>query len=320
MVAPEVSIIMPVFNSGAYLAEAIDSVLNQRSTTSCEVPNFELIVVDDHSTDPVTLEILSAYSRQDPRVIVITNQRNKGAAGARNTGISHARAAWIGFLDSDDIWYPDALAVRWKVITDNGHARWIGARFTLLKADLSDSGKPQFPSAENLIAALPHTSDSPSVNVLRRPVAEFGASCITGIMTVLIQRTLVIEAGMFNERLPRSEDYYLWFKCASEADLFMLQIDIAFYRIHPGSLTHGKAPRFLHEDVMLTLLLRDVVDGAHKEIFIKRYDLVMQDHCYFYRGQKKFDEAGRFAWEWVKRRPLNLASWKELIATSFGIG
>lgn len=105
-IAPMISIIMPVFNTGAYLIEAINSVLNQQPVSGCELPSFELLIVDDQSIDQETIEILDGASLLDTRIQVFKNQRKKGAAGARNTGIMNARGKWIGFLDSDDIWFP----------------------------------------------------------------------------------------------------------------------------------------------------------------------------------------------------------------------
>jgi glycosyltransferase involved in cell wall biosynthesis len=94
-----VSVIMPVYNVERYLAQSIDSVLAQT------FQDFELIIVDDGATDG-SASIYSAYD--DPRIRII-RQKNRGLAGARNTGIRSAKGAFIGLLDSDDIWRPDKL-------------------------------------------------------------------------------------------------------------------------------------------------------------------------------------------------------------------
>ena len=318
--APTVSIIMPVFNTGAYLVEAINSVLNQQATSSWELPSFELLVVDDHSTDQETIEILEAAAASDSRVRVFKNERRKGAAGARNTGIINASGTWIGFLDSDDIWFPRSLALRWRLILQNVTARWAGAHFRLLKPVTSVEGIQLFESAENLMVSLDQNTDAPKMVCLPQPVAEFGNSCMIGTMTVLIQRALIIEKGMFNENLHRSSDYHLWFKCAIDNDLWMTEADVAFYRIHAGSLTHGNAPRHLHEDAMIELLLKDPAGNKHKTIFTKRFDFVMQDHCYFYREQRLFNVALKTTLRWIRKRPFNLSAWKELVACGLRIG
>lgn len=94
------SVIMPVYNVEKYIAQAIESVLGQ------SFRDFELIIVDDGATDG-SAAIYSSYD--DPRIRVI-KQKNRGLAGARNTGIRHAKGAFIGLLDSDDLWRPEKLA------------------------------------------------------------------------------------------------------------------------------------------------------------------------------------------------------------------
>lgn len=93
------SVIMPVYNVERYLAQSIESVLKQT------FQDFELIIVDDGATDG-SAAIYGAYD--DPRIRVI-KQKNRGLAGARNTGIRNAKGAFIGLLDSDDLWRPDKL-------------------------------------------------------------------------------------------------------------------------------------------------------------------------------------------------------------------
>lgn len=90
-----ISLIMPVYNAGAYLSAAINSVLNQ------SFKNFELILVDDGSQDG-SCEICDAYAERDSRIIVI-HKNNGGICAARNTGLKRASGEYIGFLDHDDI-------------------------------------------------------------------------------------------------------------------------------------------------------------------------------------------------------------------------
>ena len=310
----KISIIMPVFNTGKYLTEAIQSVLEQQPSADCAVPDFELIVVDDHSTDPQTLAILQMFSDADPRVTVLKNQRKKGAAGARNTGILQSKGEWIGFLDSDDILTPQSLITRWQHILKTPDIEWIGAKFKILKPKNDVSGHMFFETAKNLMENISVNSLPANIKRLQEPVTEFSKSCMIGIMTVLIKREIIMHKGMFNENLRRAEDYHLWFQCAFQHDLWMLDADIAFYRIHPESLTHGNAPKLLYEDAMIELLLKDPLAMAHKKLLLQRFDLVMQDNCYFYRDKKLFGTALHNTLKWIKKRPGNIGAWKELLA------
>ena len=97
-----VSIIIPAFNAGRYLAETLDSCLSQTYS------NIEVIVVDDGSTDD-TAGISAAYSIRDPRVISL-HQSNSGQCSARNHALQTAKGEWVWFLDSDDLLFPWAVA------------------------------------------------------------------------------------------------------------------------------------------------------------------------------------------------------------------
>ena len=98
-----VSVIMPTFNESRFLAQSIESVLNQTYT------NLELLITDDCSTDEKTLEILDFYSQNDHRVQVFRLTQNMGAGAARNNSISRAKGRYFAFCDSDDRWLPTKL-------------------------------------------------------------------------------------------------------------------------------------------------------------------------------------------------------------------
>ena len=109
MQSVKVSVIMPAYNSEVYIRESIDSVLAQTFA------DFELIVVDDGSTD-TTAAIVESYT--DSRIRLI-RQPNRGVSEARNTGIEAARGQYITFLDSDDLYYPDFLKTLHRLIQSN---------------------------------------------------------------------------------------------------------------------------------------------------------------------------------------------------------
>ncbi|MFD0589012.1 glycosyltransferase family 2 protein [Paenibacillus sp. GCM10027627] len=96
---PLISIIMPAYNRGGVISEAIRSVIEQT------YDNWELIVIDDRSTDR-TKEIVEAFSVSDSRIRYVLNDRAKGPGGARNCGMLAAKGEKLAFLDSDDIWFP----------------------------------------------------------------------------------------------------------------------------------------------------------------------------------------------------------------------
>jgi len=97
---PFFSVVIPLYNKGNYITTCLDSVLNQ------DFSNFEIIIVDDGSTDDSINEI----KKFDDERIIIEQQENKGAAAARNKGVEIAKAKWIAFLDADDLWLENHLA------------------------------------------------------------------------------------------------------------------------------------------------------------------------------------------------------------------
>jgi glycosyltransferase involved in cell wall biosynthesis len=101
-VPPFISVVLPTYNRAGVVGHAIQSVLEQ------EFADFELIVVDDRSTDS-SLDVLRSIAAKDARVRVVTNDRTKGEPGARNSGIDRARGTWLCQIDSDDLWAPGML-------------------------------------------------------------------------------------------------------------------------------------------------------------------------------------------------------------------
>ena len=111
MSQPLVSIVIPAFNRGGCLADALASLQAQTWT------NWEVIVVDDGSSDS-TIEIVESVRARDARIRLVRHDANRGAQAARNTGIDHAGGEWVAFLDSDDLWLPDSLEVRMKAASE----------------------------------------------------------------------------------------------------------------------------------------------------------------------------------------------------------
>ena len=95
MNSPLVSVIIPIYQSELYLADCIGSVLGQ------DYPNFEILLVDDASTDRSPV-IAADFARRDPRIQLISHAANRGCGPARNTGMARAAGAWLLFLDADD--------------------------------------------------------------------------------------------------------------------------------------------------------------------------------------------------------------------------
>ncbi|HJD24795.1 MAG TPA: glycosyltransferase [Firmicutes bacterium] len=110
-----VSIITPTYNCGKFIAETIESVQAQT------YPNWELLIVDDCSTDN-TEEVVAEYRQADPRVQYHRLEKNSGAAVARTTAMQLAQGEYMAFLDSDDLWSPEKLEKQLAFMKSNGYA------------------------------------------------------------------------------------------------------------------------------------------------------------------------------------------------------
>ena len=106
---PRVTVIIPFHNSAATLGATLDSLQRQ------SMPHWEAVLVDDASTDE-SATLVQGRAASDPRLRLIKASRNLGPAGARNLGISAARARFVAFLDSDDLWRPEKLAAQLPVL------------------------------------------------------------------------------------------------------------------------------------------------------------------------------------------------------------
>ena len=190
--ATPVSVIIPTHNRAGFLAQAIDSVLSQTYA------NFELIVVDDGSTDE-TQELLASYGKP----LISLRQENRGPAAARNTGISAARHPLLAFLDSDDQFTRHKLTLQ------------VAAMETQPELLISHTQETWIRNGQHLNQKKRHAKESGDI------FARSLDLCVVGMSTVMARRELFDRVGLFDESFPCCEDYELWLR-ASVAHPFLL--------------------------------------------------------------------------------------------------
>ena len=220
--SPQVSVVIPSFNSAAYINEAIDSALAQ---TGVEV---EVIVVDDGSSD----DTVNCVKRYEDRVRLI-EQSNQGSAVARNRGIAEARADFIAFLDADDYWHPQKLAKQWALV--QGGATLVYSRFSVWEPAPTGS----FPAAEAHLAdcqAQGRMSKTPRSGWL---YIDLLLDCEVWTSTVLARRDLLQQVGGFDAALRKGQDYDLWLKLANEVQWHGVPESLALYRMHGNNITRS---------------------------------------------------------------------------------
>lgn len=193
------SVIIPSYNRAALLERALASVFAQ--TRPCD----EIIVVDDGSTD-ATAATLHSLKARSPVALQVLVQDNLGAAAARNAGLERARGDLVAFLDADDWWLPQKLALQVAAMERQGeyllsHTREIWYR---QGRRVNQKKKHDPPGGDIFIPSL--------------------RMCVVGMSTVVARRALFERYGGFDASLPCCEDYDLWLRVArSEPFLLIAQ-------------------------------------------------------------------------------------------------
>ena len=180
---PLVTVIIPTYNRGWIIQQAIDSVLDQ------DFNDYELIVVDDGSEDN-TLEILKAYGK----AITVLHQSNKGVSAARNRGIDAAAGRLIAFLDSDDLWLPKKLSTQVKFFENNADALINQTQEIWIRNGRRANPKKRHHKFSGMI--------------FERSLEL----CLVSPSAVMVARELFDSVGVFDEQLPACEDYDLWLR------------------------------------------------------------------------------------------------------------
>ncbi len=187
MHSPYFSVIIPTYNRENFLATAVNSVLGQT------FQDFELIIVDDDSTDQ-TEQLIKALKDKRLKYIKIDH---RGVSAARNTGIQHSRGQFISFLDSDDIFKGTKLEITYKYIQDFPNHMIFHTEELWYRNDKILNQK----------------------NIHKKPEGNVFANslklCCIGMSTAVVKKTLFNQIGLFDEKFSACEDYELWLRATA---------------------------------------------------------------------------------------------------------
>ncbi len=225
---PVVSVVLATYNGSQFLEQAIQSVLGQT------FPDYELIVVDDGSSDPGVKAICAKYAGQMRYVY----QENRGLAAARNTGIRHAQGEFICFLDDDDAWKPEKLARQLAFMRSFRPEDNVAMVSTWL--ELIDP-------AGMVIGKQGHDLRGDAYQEL------FFRTPVDAPSSVMIRRDAFDRVGLHDESLWYAQDRDMWLRIARHFEIRSLNEHLVSYRVRPGSMSHNHEGR-----------LRDVGDRAHE--------------------------------------------------------
>ena len=211
---PAVSVVIAVLNCQKFIAESIDSILNQT------LQDIELIVVDDGSTDG-TSGILTDYAARDPRVSVIRRSEAGGAGSARNAGIEAARADFIAFQDADDVSLPGRLERHHAHLAAHPEIGFVVS--PLIRSDLDNN-----PIG---VKRIPYRGDE-----LAERMQHY---CYLSHCAAMFRTQHLREIGGYRDGLAGAEDYDLLLRLVEKGRVELLDGPVYYHRQVPSGLTYG---------------------------------------------------------------------------------
>ena len=256
---PEISVIIPTYNRIKLIERAINSVLNQSYLVN------QIIIVDDGSTDGTKEMIKEKYPQ-----ITYTYHDNKGVSAARNTGINKTYCDWISFLDSDDTWHQDKIEKQVQKINEN---------------------------PDTLIC---HTDEiwyrCGKIQNQQKKHKKFGGYifkkclpfCIISPSSVIINKKVFNEVGLFDEKLPSCEDYDMWLRICSRYPVLFINEALTYkYGGHNDQLSrkYWGIDRFriiALDNIIQSNVLDSIQTEEAKQELLKKIDI-------FLKGAEKYD-------------------------------
>lgn len=268
---PRVSVVIPARNRATLIGTAIDSVLTQTFN------DFELIVVDDGSTDD-TVDVVRRYT--DPRIRLVHNDRTPGIPGARNCGAKAANGHYIASLDSDDTAYPERLTRQVDFLDRHENCAVVGSWTNWIDSDGRRLRK-----------------------IKRRPARAADAAAMLIFNSSLAQpsamiRTDVMREFYYDEAFAMSSDYELWARMAPHHEMLSLPRVLVCCRNHGKRTTQAKQQQI--EAVQRTIQRRQL-----DRLGIEYTDDDVRRHQFLPRSAKKegATDLESFAWaeDWLLR-------------------
>ena len=265
---PRISIIMPSYNSGQYIGQAIQSVIDQTFT------DWELIVVDDGSTDEA-VEMVRRYLG-DPR-IQLHQQENQGASAARNKAMQISRGSFIAFLDSDDLWAPDKLSRQLEVFE-------------------------QYPDI-GVCATGIHTIDSKGVCHNRGHTRFFHGIALPRLLydlsipmsSSVVRKAVFEKVGVFDLQLPCAMDYDFWLRASVDFPFYTIPENLTFYRSGHDSISLRMGDK--RREIVMSRIVPRFLNEYGGSKYVKWYHVwKLHSICYFGRASSQKQVSHKLYW------------------------
>lgn len=282
-----VSVVIPTYNREKVLGRAIHSVLNQT------FEDIELIVVDDCSIDG-TKELVDGF--EDSRVVYIRHETNQGGAAARNTGISAARGEFIAFQDSDAEWMLDKLETQMKVIfTGEAEENVVYTAFLWVK--------------DNKASYIPEDERAQREGDILRQLLKRN---FVDTATVVVRKRCFEKVGLFDESLPRYQDWDLFIRLAQHYDFKFVDAPLVISHFMPDSIsTDNKA----------AITARKIIFEKNRSVIMHDRKLLSQflfDTGTLICKYGKYDEGRKYLSRAFKADRMNPKHWPATLVSVLG--
>ncbi|MFM2383943.1 MAG: putative glycosyltransferase EpsE [Candidatus Parcubacteria bacterium] len=237
--SPILSIILPAYNAATYIAETIESVLHQDYT------NFELLIIDDGSTD-TTAQVVHPFT-SDQRVIYIKNEYNIGLIQTLNKGISLAKGKYIGRIDADDIWHnPHKISMQMEYFDIHPDTVLLGTSAIAIDQDGTELFDMNYISGERTIR-----NRLLSGNQFIHP-------------SVIFSKEIALGSGGFLPEDIYVEDYGLWLRMGTLGHIDNIALPLMKYRIHGSGVSQKNAVLQTRQSLMVTKPFKYLYGGYWK--------------------------------------------------------
>ncbi|GAB5562287.1 MAG: hypothetical protein SynsKO_39340 [Synoicihabitans sp.] len=241
---PLATVLMPTYNSAKFVGAAVESILNQT------VDNFELLIVDDGSSDD-TVSVVQSY--RDPRIRLVQRSTNGGIVAALNDGLAQIQSPFVMRMDADDVSLPERLKIQIKYLEQNQNLALCGSDFfPLIEGATELSSWVKFFEPEQVSVACLFT------NPICHP-------------TVTFRRSLLPTEG-YTAAYPHAEDFAMWITLSEHSRITNLPDKLLKYRVHPEqvSKTDNPAQSRSTESLLRQQLKRLALEPTEPEMIAHR--------------------------------------------------
>lgn len=293
LAAARVSVVLPVYNGGAYVAEAIESILTQTYR------DFVLYLLNDGSTDS-SLDVLQSYAKKDTRVRVVSRE-NRGLIATLNEGIALAETEYLARMDGDDVAMPDRFEKQIAYLDAHPECVAVGSDVLLIDSDGAPLYVMEYPHTHAEIEGAQRTALN--VSVMAHPTAMVRMSAIEGI-------------GGYHREFIDAEDIDFFLRLGEAGELANVPEVLLKYRQHLQSIGYAKRQQQWESALAAAEAAiarrKDSSYGLDETFFTQTtYDMMHKWVWWAIRGGH-FGTARKHALRLLGREPLRLRSWRAM--------